>query len=122
MPTVMKSKIDKLFWFMFASVLFLQQAEVVAFQNQAQQSLEKPGDSTAVVAGIITDNNGEPLYLAHVMIAGTTDGGVTNKTGRFRFSTRQLGPQTLRISMIGFQTIEKEIVLKEGQTSQVSVN
>ena len=109
----------RLYGLILASVLSFVRAEVMA--SQSQQSLETSGDSESVISGVVTDSDGKPLYLAHVMLKGTTDGGVTKQNGRFQFSTDITGPQMLRISLIGFQAVEKEINLRAGQTVKISV-
>jgi hypothetical protein len=103
------------FFFLTLSFAHIDNAKAI------QETFTSGSDSEITITGEITDKEGNPLYLAHVKIVGTTDGGVTKKDGRFRFSTRLSGPQTLSISMIGFQTIEKEIILKQGQSTEVSV-
>jgi len=77
--------------------------------------------SKGTVNGIVTDSesNNEPLPFANVFIKGTSVGGTTDFDGNYFFSL-DAGDHILVFSFVGYQTIEKNIVIKSGET--VTIN
>ncbi|NQU32387.1 MAG: TonB-dependent receptor [Bacteroidetes bacterium] len=57
----------------------------------------------------VKDESGEPLVGANIIIAGTTNGTVTNSEGIARFKDLPIGETNFVISFIGFE--EQEITL-----------
>ena len=65
--------------------------------------------------GTVTDNNGEPVIGANVIIKGTSIGTVTDVNGKY---TLEVPPKAiLQISYIGYLT--KEIVIDNNKTADV---
>lgn len=60
------------------------------------------------ITGKITDENGEPLIGATVVIKGTTIGTVTDVNGNYSFSNVPSGDVTLIVSFIGYS--QKEVL------------
>ncbi len=56
------------------------------------------------VGGTVTDESGEPLIGANVLIRGTAVGTSTDLSGKFDFSTDQAPPFTIEVSYTGFTT------------------
>lgn len=77
--------------------------------------------NSSVIQGSIADKKGKPLHLAHVMIKGSTNGDVTNQEGKFRFSTDRSGSAVIIVSMVGYETVEKEVYLRAGQTVELNL-
>ena len=71
--------------------------------------------NTVTVKGTITDDKGEPLPGASVMVKGTTVGTVTDIDGKYSIQAKP--GQTLVISYIGFKDQEKVV----GTSSVVNV-
>ena len=72
---------------------------------------------TATVLGTVKDNNGvEALIGATVSIKATTIGTNTETDGRYLLSNAPTGEQVLVVSYLGFQTMEMEVSLTEGET------
>ena len=69
------------------------------------------------ISGSITDENGEPVIGASVVIKGTTTGTITDLDGNFKLQAND--GETLVVSYIGYQTAEVsaadnlKVVLKE---------
>ncbi len=74
-----------------------------------------------VVSGIVTDKEmgGEPLPFANVFVKGTSIGGTTDFDGKYSLNV-PAGNQTIVFSFVGYETIEKAVVVKEGQTITVN--
>ncbi|CAL2105809.1 TonB-dependent receptor [Tenacibaculum sp. 190524A02b] len=75
------------------------------------------GQSKGTVSGTVTDKemNGEPLPFANVFIKGTSIGGTTDIDGKYTINVPE-GNQTIVFSFVGYQTKEKTIVVKAGET------
>ncbi|MGG8496270.1 TonB-dependent receptor domain-containing protein [Tenacibaculum sp. TC6] len=77
--------------------------------------------SKGTIMGVVTDKemNGEPLPFANVFIKGTSIGGTTDIDGKYTISV-PAGNQTIVFSFVGYQTIEKAVVVKAGETTTVN--
>lgn len=61
---------------------------------------------------------GEHLPGVNIILKGTTIGCATDITGHYYLRNLPEGKFTLRVSSIGFKTIEQEVTLVKGQTTQ----
>ena len=64
---------------------------------------------------IISSSEGESLPGVHISIPELNTGTITNSEGRFRFRSLPPGEHTLRVSMVGFQTLTQTIHLVSGE-------
>ncbi|MCO7184465.1 TonB-dependent receptor [Tenacibaculum sp. XPcli2-G] len=73
------------------------------------------------VTGTVTDKemSGEALPFANVFIKGTSIGGTTDMDGKYTLSV-PAGNQTIVFSFVGYQTIEKPILVKANETTTVN--
>lgn len=60
-----------------------------------------------MVAGVVTDQNGEPVIGANVVEKGTTNGVITDIDGQFKLTVSP--NSTLAISFIGYQPVEVKV-------------
>ena len=60
---------------------------------------------TKVTGTVISQDDGEPIIGASVLVVGTNTGTVTNADGRFEL-TVPAGKSTLRITYVGMEPIE----------------
>ncbi|WP_271406380.1 TonB-dependent receptor [Tenacibaculum soleae] len=72
--------------------------------------------SKGTVSGVVTDKemNNEALPFANVFIKGTSIGATTDIDGKYSLSAPE-GNQTIVFSFVGYQTIEKNIIIKANQ-------
>lgn len=70
------------------------------------------------VKGKVTDQNGNPLVAANVILKGTTYGAATNAEGNYIIKSVPAGDYTLRVSIIGFVPQEFSITVKDGETTE----
>ncbi|OWW27246.1 TonB-dependent receptor [Zobellia sp. OII3] len=63
------------------------------------------------ISGAITDSAGEPIPGANIIIVGSTSGTTSDFDGNYTFSTDLEGNHMLRISYLGFTTIDKPVEL-----------
>ena len=72
---------------------------------------------SGIVQGTVTDDQGETLIGATVMIVGTTQGTITDVDGRFTIASVPVGEVALAASYIGYGTVEQTVQVADGQTS-----
>lgn len=85
------------------------------------RSLQAKSGSFIVVKGMVTDSEGVPLPFANIYIKGRIEGAMSDEQGRFSFQTRAVGTFTLVCSYVGYQTFEKSITLKYGETIDLNI-
>lgn len=86
----------------------------------AQPSRGGGGGSTLTVE--VTDKSGNGLAAVHVAAAGPVDrSGETGQTGSIAFRSMRGGTYRLRFEHEGFTTLERELVMRGGQSTTVSV-
>ena len=81
--------------------------------------------SQTTITGSVTDDSGQPLPGANIIIVGTSTGTVADFDGIFSLTVSQLPPFTIQASSVGFESNSAEIssnnqaikfVLKEGSS------
>ncbi|MCK0179502.1 TonB-dependent receptor [Flavobacteriaceae bacterium S0862] len=60
------------------------------------------------IKGKVTDDSGQPLPGANIIIVGTSTGTMTDFDGNYTLNTSQTPPFTLQVSSVGFETQTKE--------------
>ncbi len=63
------------------------------------------------VTGIINDSNGNPLANANVLLKNTTVGTTTDEDGIYTFDNLVYGKITIVVSLLGFETLEKNVTV-----------
>lgn len=77
--------------------------------------------STGVLSGTVTDEEtGEPLPGVNVILVNTPFGTSTDQDGFFEIKGLQPASYTIRLSYIGYRTIEKTVKVSEGETTSLS--
>jgi outer membrane receptor protein involved in Fe transport len=77
--------------------------------------------SKGTVKGMLTDGevNNEPLPFANIFIKGTTVGGTSDFDGNYNLSV-DAGKHVLVFSFVGYQTVEKNIIVKVKETLTIN--
>lgn len=78
-------------------------------------------DTSTTIAGRIVDVKGQAMAYVNVLIAGSYDGTVSDKYGHFVFKTRRSGVQRLKASMMGYESVLREIELVVDDTVRVQI-
>lgn len=73
------------------------------------------------VNGNVSDESGQPLPGANVIVVGTTTGTVTDFDGNFTLSVNQTPPFSIQVSSVGFESITKEVTTNP-QTLDFTLN
>lgn len=67
--------------------------------------------SQTIITGKVHDNRGRPLSGASIAIKDSYDGATSDSLGRFRFTTDEKEEKILLITSIGYNPLEKSILL-----------
>ncbi len=77
---------------------------------------------TGTVTGTITSTTtGEPLQGVQVSITGTGLGTLTEASGKFLILQVPAGQQTLRADLIGFGSLEQQVTVTGGETTNLTL-
>ncbi len=77
---------------------------------------------TGSIGGVVTDERGNGLPMANVMVVGTVLGAATDLEGRFEISGLSEGVYVLNVSLVGYESRRVENVrVAPGVSSQVTV-
>ncbi len=68
------------------------------------------------VTGKVTDQNGNPLLAANVILTGTNFGAATDADGMYTIKAVPAGTYTLKFSMVGFAPQEYNVNVTDGAT------
>ncbi len=73
------------------------------------------------ISGKIVNEKGEPVSGATVQLLRTTFGVAADAEGNFRLNNVPPGSYRLRVSAVGFGTIEQTVVVKDGENRSLSL-
>jgi outer membrane receptor for ferrienterochelin and colicins len=75
------------------------------------------------ISGHVTGTDSSPVTGATITLKGTTFGTVTDKKGFYKMNKIKPGTYTLRVSFLGFETLERSVaILKENNHVDFSLN
>ncbi len=77
---------------------------------------------TGIISGRITDELGLGLPGANVLVVEANKGVPTNVNGDFTIVEVPAGEHTLRISFIGYKTVEQRVTVNDGVTTTISIS
>jgi TonB-dependent starch-binding outer membrane protein SusC len=75
--------------------------------------------SAQTVRGKVTDDKGEALVGASVVVKGTTNGSVTDLDGNYSFDV-SAGAVTLTASFLGYSPVDKSLTVAKGATVEAN--
>src|SRR6059058_1251061 len=82
-------------FFLFTAVLF------ITFLTKAQVK----------ISGTVKDNHNRKVISASITLKDTYDGGTSDSSGNYSFSTTEKGNYTLVASAVGYKTVEQLIAI-----------
>ncbi|HET7361657.1 MAG TPA: TonB-dependent receptor, partial [Salinimicrobium sp.] len=77
------------------------------------------GNIKGKIKGKVISVEGSPLFGVNVLLKNTTYGTATKNDGSFLLKDIPVGKYTLRVSFVGFQTKEREVWVREGETTNL---
>ncbi|MDP4194875.1 MAG: carboxypeptidase-like regulatory domain-containing protein [Bacteroidota bacterium] len=84
-------------------------------------SAEKVYPQSKLCGHVFETNTTKALANANVFISGTVKGTVTNKEGYFEIQGVPSGSQRIIISLLGYETVTKFLMLEQDSTYEVSI-
>jgi len=78
------------------------------------------GQGKGVIVGIVSDTLNQPIELANIAIQGTGTGASSDENGRYRLKVNSNQEITLTISCVGYNAINVEVNVKEGEKLEVN--
>lgn len=75
-----------------------------------------------VTGRVLSAERGTPLEGARVTLVEAGRAAFTDESGRFRFENVSGGGHTLRVQMIGYRAVERDVRVREGETTEVEVS
>lgn len=94
---------------------------LTALPEELRAKNEAGAVSETYLEGVVRDASGDPLPGVHILVLQSGAGAITDRDGRFRITTLAPGEYTLRISMVGFETVRLEFTLLEGEPLQLII-
>lgn len=81
------------------------------------KKMEKLQQSSFSISGLITDEKGEPILGANVVVAGTTNGTISDRNGKFALVVQ--ANAILKVSYIGYLSTNVKVSPDKGQYTVV---
>ena len=91
-------------------ILFIISFLFSTFSLLAQQNFGK-------IKGKITTSDGELAVAVNVILKNSKHGTTTNEGGSFEFNRIKPNTYTLQVSLTGYETIEKEVIVTDNKTT-----
>jgi outer membrane receptor protein involved in Fe transport len=110
--TLMRSRARSIRLFVFPSLNALSVAvAVVLLAATATTTTAQQPTQAGSIAGRVTDESGNGVVGADVLIENTTIGGRTRANGEYIIEQVPAGPQSVRVRMIGFRSVAASVVI-----------
>jgi len=96
--------------------LILLTITIIALQSTSAQA-----KSDANIIGDVKDKKtGEHIPFINIAVNNTVIGTTTDATGHFFLKNLPIGKHTIRVSGLGYKTVEKEVLLQNGVTLELN--
>ncbi|HVW63230.1 MAG TPA: TonB-dependent receptor [Puia sp.] len=78
---------------------------------------ENPGN----IKGTLTTNDGQPAAYVTVILGPDGKKVITDETGKFTLRNIRPGNYTLEVSLVGHETVRREVLVESGRTTTLSI-
>lgn len=78
-------------------------------------------DEKGIISGRVTTSDGQPAASVTVTLKSTRRSALTNDNGYFIMRNVPVGTYQLEVSLVGYETAIKEIIVNDKQTTSVSL-
>ena len=65
------------------------------------------------VVGVVTDDEGQPLVGANVVVVGTSQGGVADNAGKYTIDVGAQGTYDITASLIGYSSVTNTVEVND---------
>jgi TonB-dependent SusC/RagA subfamily outer membrane receptor len=80
-------------------------------------AIEAQAQAVGQIAGTVTNETGQPLAGASVLVVGTALGATTRADGGYVIPGVPAGPHSVRVTQVGYGELEKSVTVAAGQTA-----
>ena len=92
-----------------------REAQLVLYDTALAQS------ATGSIKGKITTSDDQPAVAVTVKLKRTSKGTITDDAGAFTINKVEQGRQQVEISLIGHQTITRDVIVEANRTANVNI-
>lgn len=78
-------------------------------------------DNLGNIKGTLTTNDGQPAAYVTVTLDPNGKKTITNEAGRFTLRNIKPGNYTLEVSLVGHETVRREVLVQSGRTTVLSI-
>lgn len=78
-------------------------------------------EETGIIRGKVTTADGNPAEAVTVTFKGTKRSAITDENGVFFLRNLAPGNYTIEISLVGYETVQQEVTVKEKETVNVTI-
>src|SRR5258708_18793877 len=75
---------------------------------------------TGTIQGSVKNKSQEPIAHSTVLLEKTSIGTTTDESGKFSIANVPAGSHVIRISVVGFKSMEQLVEVKSGETVEVN--
>lgn len=93
-------------------ITYVIKNEIQVILTQTELRKDKPGQPKSVTGVVVSEENGEPIIGATVLVKGSTIGTITDMNGEFSITNILGSANTLQISFVGME--KQEVPIKQG--------
>ncbi len=93
---------------------------LLAISKGQADLLPKQNTDANIFGHVVDQQTDEHLAYVSINLKGTTIGTTTDATGHYMLKDLPEGTFTLEARLLGFETLEKEVVIKKGKTIEVN--
>ncbi len=101
------------------SLLMFIAAVFTAYAGNIDEVVERKTDAN-IIGHVVEKKSGDHLPGVAIMIEGTSMGTVTDATGHYHFTNLPEGNLTLKVRVMGYQTITKKITSVKNKTQELN--
>src|SRR5688572_1681683 len=87
---------------------------IIAFGSD----LDEP---TGTIIGRVITRDNQPAAFVSIVIIGSNRSAITDEEGNFVITKVPAGKQKLEVTLVGYETLVKEILVKENEVSKTDL-
>lgn len=78
-------------------------------------------DTPGTIKGTLTTNDGRPAAYVTVTLDAAGKKAITDEAGKFTLRNIRPGSYTLEVSLVGHETVRREVLVEKGKTVELSI-
>src|SRR5690606_16139761 len=119
--SLQKNKIVKNILLPLALLVVLNGFSQTSFLEKIPATNINTEEPAGIISGNVTTTDNQPAAFVNITVKGTNKFATTDANGEFLLPNLKPGLYTVEISMVGLQTVMKEINVKKEGITQLNV-